>query len=217
MAVIPFIAIEGPIGIGKSSLAKKLAVHFDFYLLEEIVEENPFLDKFYDDINAWGFQTEMFFLCNRIKQLEDIEEQYLSQNKAVIADYHIFKNMIFSKRTLQADKLQKYKQIYPILTQDLPMPNIVIYLHASLERILERIQMRGREVEQMIAPAYLKQLIQDYDVYMQEFEKKHPNIPVIRINGDNYDFIRHQDDLNKIIQSVQDRLDDMPLIEGKKQ
>lgn len=199
MAEVPFIAIEGPIGIGKTSLAKKLAAHFDFHLLKEIVEENPFLGKFYDDIDEWSFQTEMFFLCNRFKQLEDIERKYLTKSKAVIADYHISKNMIFAKRTLQADKFEKYEQIYHILTKDMPVPNMMIYLHASLDTILHRIKLRGREIEQNIKPTYLAQLAQDYEDYMNEFELLHPDIPVIRINGDNMDFIRHQDDLNKII------------------
>ncbi len=114
MPTVPFIAIEGPIGIGKTSLAKKLSARFDFHLLKEIVEENPFLGKFYDNIEEWSFQTEMFFLCNRFKQLEDIEQKYLRKNKAVIADYHISKNMIFARRTLPADKFDKYEQIYHI-------------------------------------------------------------------------------------------------------
>src|SRR5699024_4727712 len=94
MKDVPFIAIEGPIGAGKTSLAKKLAYHFNMHLLKEIVEENPFLAKFYDNIEEWSFQTEMFFLCNRYKQLEDIEKKYLNKHKAVVADYHISKNMI---------------------------------------------------------------------------------------------------------------------------
>ncbi|OZU89488.1 deoxynucleoside kinase [Virgibacillus indicus] len=206
MAEVPFIAIEGPIGIGKTSLAKKLAAHFDFHLLKEIVEENPFLGKFYDDIDEWSFQTEMFFLCNRFKQLEDIERKYLTKSKAVIADYHISKNMIFAKRTLQADKFEKYEQIYHILTKDMPVPNMMIYLHASLDTILHRIKLRGREIEQNIKPTYLAQLAQDYEDYMNEFELLHPDIPVIRINGDNMDFIRHQDDLNKIIDQAHRQL-----------
>ncbi|PAV28511.1 deoxynucleoside kinase [Virgibacillus profundi] len=209
MAEVPFIAIEGPIGIGKTSLAKKLSVHFDIHLLKEIVEENPFLGKFYDDIEEWSFQTEMFFLCNRFKQLEDIETKYLNNNKAVIADYHISKNMIFSKRTLKADKFVKYEKIYQILTSDMPVPNMMIYLHASLDTVLERIQKRGRDIEQNIKPSYLAQLMQDYEDYMNEFEILHPEIPVIRINGDETDFVRHQDDLERIIDQVDRKLNDV--------
>ena len=85
----PFITVEGPIGIGKTSLARAISEQFQFALLKEIVDENPFLGKFYDDIEEWSFQTEMFFLCNRYKQLGDINEHYMSQNKPVVADYHI--------------------------------------------------------------------------------------------------------------------------------
>ncbi|WP_067730464.1 deoxynucleoside kinase [Oceanobacillus damuensis] len=211
MAEVPFIAIEGPIGIGKTSLAKKLSSHFDFHLLKEIVEENPFLGKFYDDIDEWSFQTEMFFLCNRYKQLEDIEKKYLNSNKAVIADYHISKNMIFAKRTLKKDKFEKYEQIYHILTKDMPVPNMLIYLNASLDTILERIRMRGRDIEQNIKPSYLEQLASDYENFMNEFEVLHPEIPVIRIDGDTTDFVHYQDDLDKVIELVKNHLKGAPI------
>ena len=207
MKETPFIAIEGPIGVGKTSLAKKLSAHFDFHLLKEIVEENPFLGKFYDDIEAWSFQTEMFFLCNRFKQLGDIETDYLHKQKPVIADYHISKNMIFARRTLPADKFSKYEQIYHILTDDMPIPNMMIYLHASLDTIMERIRQRDREVEHNIKASYLEQLRQDYEAYMNEFENMHPSIPVIRINGDELDFVKRQSDLEMIIELVENRLD----------
>lgn len=207
MTEVPFIAIEGPIGIGKTSLAKKISSHFEFHLLKEIVEENPFLGKFYDDINEWSFQTEMFFLCNRYKQLEDIEKQYLNKDKPVVADYHITKNMIFAKRTLKEQQFVKYEQIYDILTKGMQLPNILIYLTGSLETILQRIQKRGREIEQNIQASYLQQLSEDYEAFMNEFEKAHPEIPVIRVDGDKLDFINHQDDLDVIIAMVSQELD----------
>ncbi|WP_026568941.1 deoxynucleoside kinase [Sediminibacillus terrae] len=206
MGQLPFIAVEGPIGVGKTSLAKKLAAHFELHLLKEIVEENPFLGKFYDDIEEWSFQTEMFFLCNRYKQLEDIETKYLNQDKPVIADYHISKNMIFAKRTLKEKQFDKYAKIYDILTADMPQPNMMVYLDASLDTLLERIRMRGREVEQNIQPAYLEQLSQDYNDFMDQFEKMNPSIPVIRLNGDHLDFVKYQDDLDRIIHTVEEHL-----------
>lgn len=202
MGQLPFITVEGPIGVGKTSLARKLATQFNLHLLQEIVEENPFLGKFYDDIEEWSFQTEMFFLCNRYKQLEDINKKYLQQNKAVIADYHIAKNMIFAKRTLKEEQFHKYAKIYEILTTDMPQSNMVIYLDASLDTLLQRIQMRGREVEQNIQPAYLQQLSKDYKDFMNHFEQTHPNIPVIRLNGDELDFIKHQKDFDYIIDKI---------------
>lgn len=203
MGNTPFIAVEGPIGVGKTSLAQKLASQFEYTLLKEIVEENPFLGKFYDNIEEWSFQTEMFFLCNRFKQLEDIETYYLNQNKPVISDYHISKNLIFAERTLKEDQYNKYVQIYDILTNDMPRPNMIIYLHASLDKLLERIRMRGREVEQNIQASYLEQLLRDYDLFMEKFEREHPDIPVIRFNGDNLDFVKHQDDLDYMIQTIE--------------
>ncbi|MCT2536966.1 deoxynucleoside kinase [Aquibacillus koreensis] len=206
MSQLPFIAVEGPIGVGKTSLSNKLAAHFNLHLLKEIVEENPFLGKFYDDIEEWSFQTEMFFLCNRFKQLEDIDKKFLSQERAVIADYHISKNMIFAKRTLQEGQFNKYAQIYDILTSDMPKPNMMIYLDASLDTLLTRIQMRGREVEKNIQPSYLEQLSQDYNTFMDVFERENPDIPVLRINGDHIDFMKYKDDLDYIIQLVEDHL-----------
>ncbi|SDC66467.1 deoxyguanosine kinase [Pelagirhabdus alkalitolerans] len=202
MTRVPFIAVEGPIGVGKTSLARKIAKRFDFHLLKEIVEENPFLGKFYDDIEAWSFQTEMFFLCNRYKQLEDIEKDYLKTDKPVISDYHIMKNMIFAKRTLAQNQYEKYEQIYHILTKDMPKPNVLIYLDASLDTLLDRIDKRARAVEEKIQPSYLEQLKQDYKQYMDAFEKNHPDVPVIRIDGDTIDFIKHQDDLEAIFDQI---------------
>jgi deoxyguanosine kinase len=203
---IPFITVEGPIGVGKTSLAKAISEQFEFALLKEIVDENPFLGKFYTDIDEWSFQTEMFFLCNRYKQLEDINENYLQKNQPVVADYHIFKNLIFAERTLKTQQFQKYLQIYDILTADMPVPNVVIYLHASLDTLLERIKMRGRDIEKGIDPAYLSQLSLDYEQSMAKFEKSHPNIPVIRFNGDKLDFVQNKQDLEQILSKIEDTI-----------
>ncbi|MCP3026911.1 deoxynucleoside kinase [Halobacillus sp. A5] len=206
MRQLPFIAVEGPIGVGKTSLSKKLASQFDFHLLKEIVEENPFLGKFYENIDEWSFQTEMFFLCNRVKQLEDIERDYLNQGKPVVADYHISKNMIFARRTLRENQFHKYAQIFDILTNDMPKPTMVVYLHAGLDTLLERIRMRNRDIEANIQPSYLEQLSQDYEDFMTHFEAAHPETPVIRINGDDLDFVKRQDDLHYIVDQVKRHL-----------
>jgi deoxyguanosine kinase len=202
MGGTPFITVEGPIGVGKTSLAKAISRHFEFELLKEIVDENPFLGKFYENIEEWSFQTEMFFLCNRFKQLGDINSHYLSKNKSVVADYHIFKNLIFATRTLSPDEYKKYYKIYQILTEDMPKPNVIIYLHASLDTLLKRIKIRGREVEKNISPLYLEQLSIDYENTMAIFEKEHPEIPVLRFSGDELDFVKNEQDLDYIIEKL---------------
>ncbi|OZM55728.1 deoxynucleoside kinase [Lottiidibacillus patelloidae] len=202
----PFIAVEGPIGIGKTSLSKAIADHFQFSLLKEIVEENPFLGKFYDNIEEWSFQTEMFFLCNRFKQLEDINKNYLQRGQAVVADYHIFKNRIFAERTLQLSQYDKYQQIYHILTEDMPQPNVIVYLNASLDTIMKRIALRGRDIEKNIDPQYLQRLINDYELFMEQFKAMHPEIPVLSYSGDNIDFVMNEEDLKVILNDVENTL-----------
>ncbi|MCQ5366037.1 deoxynucleoside kinase [Anoxybacillus salavatliensis] len=203
MSHVPFITVEGPIGVGKTSLAKVISDYFQYELLKEIVDENPFLGKFYENIEEWSFQTEMFFLCNRYKQLEDVEKKFLSNGKPVVADYHIFKNLIFARQTLKGKQYEKYVQIYDILTSDMPKPNVVIYLHASLHTLLKRIAMRGREFEKNIDPNYLQQLSHAYEQAMEQFEQAHPHIPVLRFNGDELDFVHRDQDRFFILNELQ--------------
>ncbi|CAM3292599.1 deoxynucleoside kinase [Filibacter tadaridae] len=199
---VPFITVEGPIGVGKTSLSKAIAETQQFHLLKEIVDENPFLNKFYANIEEWSFQTEMFFLCNRYKQLSDIKNEIREEQVPVVADYHIFKNLIFAKRTLSAQEYTKYEEIYKILTTDMPVPNVIIYLHAGLETLTKRIDMRGRDFEKNMDPSYLQQLAEDYETFITSFEHAHPEIPVLRFNGDEIDFVNNEGDLQFILQKV---------------
>ena len=203
---VPFITVEGPIGVGKTTLSKAIAEAQRFHQLSEIVDENPFLNKFYEDIEEWSFQTEMFFLCNRYKQLSDIQKKFLSQQQPVVADYHIFKNLIFARRSLPADEYAKYEEIYHILTKDMPVPNVIIYLHATLDTLMKRIALRGRDFEKNIDPSYLRQLSEDYDQFIEDFKAAHPEIPVLHFNGDEIDFVNDEGDLQAILSKVDETI-----------
>ncbi|MED2945306.1 deoxynucleoside kinase [Bacillus swezeyi] len=204
MNTAPFIAVEGPIGAGKTTLACMLSERLSLSLVKEIVEENPFLGKFYEDKDEWSFQLEMFFLCNRYKQLEDTEKKYLHKNAPVISDYHIYKNVIFAERTLEGKKLEKYRKIYQLLTEDLPKPNIIIYIRASMPTLLKRIKKRGRPFEQQMDELYLEQLIKDYETAIKQIKKDDPSLPIIEINGDQEDFVLSEAVFNRIADQVKE-------------
>lgn len=198
-----FIAIEGPIGVGKTSLARAISEKYNYYLLKEIVSENPFLQHFYDNIDQWAFQTEMFFLVNRFNQLEEIDKNYLQKKISVVSDYHMFKNLLFARRTLDHYHFNKYQQIFHILNDDLPEPNLIIYLHAGVSTLLERIKKRGRDFERNMDPGYLEQLCYDYERYINKLIKEQPELPIIKINGDKIDFVENNDHLQYIFQKLE--------------
>ncbi|MGI2238072.1 deoxynucleoside kinase [Staphylococcus cohnii] len=198
-----FIAIEGPIGVGKSSLAHKLSQTFNYYEEKEIVNENPFLSDFYEDISKWSFQTEMFFLCNRYKQFQDLE----AIHTGIVSDYHIYKNKIFANNTLTPSEFDKFSRIYDILTEDLEMPNVIIFLDADLEILKKRIALRNRSFEHQIEDDYLLNLKRDYNAYYRSL--KADGESVIRIDTTDLDFMKQENDYNYILNLVQ------PLIGGK--
>lgn len=192
----PFIAIEGPIGVGKSSLTHQLSQSLDFYEEKEIVDENPFLADFYEDISTWSFQTEMFFLCNRYKQIKDIAKL----NQGVISDYHIYKNKIFARNTLDNTEYHKFERIFDIITEDLEMPNMIIFLDADLEVLKRRIFQRDRSFEQHIEDDYLLKLKKDYLSYYESLEAQGAH--VIRIDTTDIDFVHHPSDFDAILKKI---------------
>ncbi|MFC3747797.1 deoxynucleoside kinase [Paenibacillus sp. GCM10012306] len=207
MRKAPFIAVEGPIGAGKTTLSSMLAETLHLPIIKEIVEENPFLDKFYQNMDDWSFQLEMFFLCNRYKQLEDTITQYIEKGKPVISDYHIYKNLIFSERTLKGTKRDKYRQIYHVLTDDLPKPDIILYIRADLDTLLARIAKRGRSFEEGMDKAYLQQLIEDYDDAMSSLAAREPSTIIMTIDGNTVDFVENRTHYEEIAAKVKELIE----------
>ncbi|GAA0864319.1 deoxynucleoside kinase [Paraclostridium tenue] len=208
-----FIAIEGPIGVGKTTLSNILSDHFNYTLLREIVEENPFLSKFYTDIKEYALQTEAFFLFNRIKQLEDTEKNFLEKGNGVISDYHIIKNLIFAGITLDNMQFYKYKQMYNIFINDLPQPDIVIYLNSNTDVLMKRIAMRDRSFERQMDRNYIHELRNEYKYYFNPLSIKHNFVgkePIIlEIDNSNLDFLNNENDRKFIIDKVESAINNL--------
>lgn len=208
-----FIAIEGPIGVGKTTLANILNNHFNCTLLREIVEENPFLSKFYTDIKEYALQTESFFLFNRIKQLEDTEKNLLSQGTSVVSDYHIIKNLIFAGITLDNMQFYKYKQMYNIFINDLPQPDIMIYLNSNTDVLMNRIAMRDRSFERQMDRNYIQELSTEYKYYFNPLSIKHNFVGkeplILEIDNSNLDFLNNDNDRKFIIKKVEDAINSL--------
>ncbi len=220
-----FIAVEGPIGVGKTTLTKLLTKELQASCLKEIIEENPYLKKFYENIEEYAFQTEMFFLCNRIKQLEDAKEQKLDQGVSVVADYSIIKNLIFAELTLKPDHFQKYEKVFEILTKDLPQPDIIIYLYGDLDLLMKRIALRDRSFERNMSRDYMEKLSEAYHRYFypntvktsshdfhtsEEVFQTSPNHDpfnkpspvIIPINIRDRDFVNQPEDVDYLVKKI---------------
>jgi deoxyguanosine kinase len=192
-----FIVIEGPIGVGKTTLARRLADSFESDLLLEGAAENPFLEKFYEDPKAAALPTQLYFLLQRAKQLKAMRQKDMF-TPVRVADFLIEKDRLFAELTLDTDELDLYDQVYSSLTIDVPRPDLVVYLQAPVEVLLERIQKRGHEHEQLIEAAYLQRLS---DAYVQFFYQ-YNNAPLLIVNATDIDFANNDDDYRLLYQQV---------------
>lgn len=195
-----YIAIEGNIGAGKTSLASKIANDFNAKLILERFKDNPFLPKFYQDQRRYAFPLEMSFLADRYQQLlEDIKQFDLFKD-FVVADYDAFKSLIFAKVTLPLEEYELYKKLFHLMHKELPRPDVYIYLYQNTERLLENIKKRGREYEKSIEGAYLKKINEGY---LEFIKTQHSNnIKVIDISG--MDFVSNRKDYLAILKKIKE-------------
>lgn len=196
-----YIAIEGNIGAGKSTLAVKMAQDFNAKTVLERFADNPFLPKFYEDQSRYAFSLEMSFLADRYQQLSDDLSQFDLFKDFIIADYHIFKSLLFSKITLEVDEFRLYRTLFDIIYKEMPRPDLYIYLYQNTNRLLQNIKNRGRSYEQDITAEYLDKINKGY----LEYIKTQTDLNVLVIDVSDRDFVVNQIDYLFILDKIQEK------------
>ena len=197
-----YIAIEGNIGAGKTTLVSKLAEDFNAKTVLERFADNPFLPKFYKDQNRYAFPLEMSFLADRYQQISDDLAQFDLFKDFIIADYHIFKSLIFAKVTLAEDEYRLYKTLFDIIYREMPKPDLYVYLYQNTERLLANIKRRGRSYEQEIPAEYLEKINNGYLDYI----KTQKDLNVLIVDVSERDFVKNQEDYIFILDEIKKKL-----------
>ena len=197
-----YIAIEGNIGAGKTTLAKRIADDFNAKTVLERFADNPFLPKFYEDQARYAFPLEMSFLADRYQQITDDLEQFDLFKDFIVADYHVFKSLIFSKITLAEEEFRLYSNLFEIMYRQIPKPDLYIYLYQNTERLLANIKKRGRDYEQHIEADYLEKINQGY----LEYIKNQRDLNVLIIDASELDFVNQQSDYLSILNQISEKL-----------
>lgn len=192
-----FVVVEGPIGVGKTTLARKLSDSFDSDLLLEGASENPFLEKFYENPASAALPTQLHFLLQRARQLRDLRQADMF-SPVRVADFLIEKDRLFAELTLDQDELDLYEQVYATLTLDVPKPDLVVYLQAPVEVLLERIHKRGLPHEQMIEAAYLERLCDSYVRFFYQYAEA----PLLIVNAAEIDFASNEGDYQLLMERI---------------
>ncbi len=192
-----FIVVEGPIGVGKTSLARKLASHYGCNTVLEQADENPFLDRFYRDPRHFALPTQLFFLFQRARQLEALHQEDLF-NPVRIADFLLEKDQLFAELTLAQDELALYRQAYQHLSLDSPAPDLVVYLQAPVDVLLRRIEKRGVAYEQHIEARYLEKLTDAYARLFYNYSRS----PLLIVNAAEFNPVENDADFQQIAKAI---------------
>ena len=194
---LSLVAVEGPIGVGKSSLAKRLAETFGGELLLEGAEENPFLERFYRDDKSAALQTQLFFLFQRARQMQALRQGDMFKPMRS-ADFIMEKDRLFAQLTLDEDELDLYDQVYNSLTLDVPAPDLVIYLQAPVEVLHARIRKRGIMSERYIKSGYLQRIVDAYAKFFYNYDAA----PLLIINASEIDLVNNEQDYNELLKQI---------------
>jgi deoxyadenosine/deoxycytidine kinase len=199
-----FVAVAGNIGVGKSSLTRRVADKLGWHPCQEAFEENPYLADFYQDMPRWSFHSQAFFLSRRLQQHHALLEREGSviQDRSVYEDAEVFACNLFNQGHMTNRDWHTYWELYRTLCMLLKPPNLVVYLRASVSTLLRRIDQRGRPYERAISPEYLEQLNQLYERWVDRFTL----CPVLTVETDALDYVQHDAHLDQIIQRIHDRL-----------
>ena len=192
-----YIAIEGPIGVGKTSLAELLSKELGARLVLEDFEENPFLPDFYNDPDRFGFQTQLFFLLQRYRQQQDLRQIDMFQ-KLLITDYMFIKDRLFASLNLDDKEMNLYDTVASHLERNIIRPDLVIYLQADTDVLIKNIAKRGRSMERNVTWEYIDALNQVYTEYFFRYQ----DTPLVIINTDNIDFVENEKDLKEVIDYI---------------
>jgi deoxyadenosine/deoxycytidine kinase len=197
MAKAKYIVVEGPIGVGKTSLAKLLAQEFHARTVFERVEDNPFLPKFYKARELYAFQNQTFFLLNRYQQQMELGQQDLF-NQDTVADYLFAKDKIFATLTLSTEELSLYQQVYALLNTRVPKPDLVVYLQARPEVLYKRVKKRDKKYERSVTFEYLTEVAQAYNQFFFHYDET----PLLVVNTSEIDFVASGKDLADLIKEI---------------
>lgn len=199
-----YLAIEGVIGVGKTTLARLLQPYFQSSLLLEVFEENPFLSDFYSDRKRYAFQTQIFFLLSRYHQQRRTVADVLGEGTSLIADYTFEKDALFARINLAGDELEMYYKVHEALAEKVILPDLVVYLRADTEILMERIAFRDRSYERNMERSYIEELNNAYDEFFTDHQ--HRRSPVLTIDTNDLDYVHRSEDLkwteNRIRQSL---------------
>lgn len=192
-----YIVVDGPIGAGKTTLARFLAEEFNWSSVLEQVDDNPFLPKFYDEPGSYAFQTQIFFLLSRYRQQQRLAQQGLSE-RGTVGDYLFAKDHIFAEVNLEGDELSLYRQMFKLLDARLPKPDLVVYLQARADVLMERLRKRNREYERHVTPEYIERVAEAY----REFFYSYDETPLLVVESSEIDIVKSSEEFAGLVREI---------------
>jgi deoxyadenosine/deoxycytidine kinase len=190
---VKYIAIEGVIGAGKTTLAKKIKEKINAEFIAEQFDVNPFLENFYSNRKRYAFQTQMFFLINRFKQQQELNQENLF-TQYIVCDYLFEKDKIFAYLNLSEDELKLYEALFPLLARNLRKPDVVVFLQSSVDRLMYNIKKRNRRIERNLTRSYIEELSEAYN----HFFFRYTATPLLIVNSSDIDFVSNEEDFNEL-------------------